>query len=263
MTHGWPGSASLRAFGQDNMDTNKLGAVLSLPQSRGLSVDIAARLRDAILGGHFQPGAQLREAHLAQFLGVSRGPVREALFRLEREGIVVIRRNRGAFVAQLSRQDLDEVYTLRVVLERFALERTVEFAGETLIKDFLETVEAMQAATSQEVTEQEAAELDLRFHDLIYQGSNHRRLLDSWGNLRPQIHVLLLNRNVAHRDFREQLVASHRALLNAIVDGDRERALVLLDEHLHGSYQRVSAMHAADGGAATGSGDASTNERQG
>lgn len=241
------------------MGTEDLESVLSLPQNRGLSADIADRLRNAILSGHFEPGAQLREAHLAQFLGVSRGPVREALVRLEREGIVVIRRNRGAFVAQLSREDLDEVYTLRVVLEKLALERTIELADDALLNDLRETVDAMEAATNRVVTEQEAAELDLRFHDLLYQGSNHRRLLESWRNLRPQIHILLLNRNVAHRDFREYLVKSHRELLDAIVKRDREQALAHLDEHLHGSYRRVSAMHDAD----ARSGDANTTESRG
>lgn len=242
------------------MGTDDLDAVLSLPLTRGLPVDIADRLRDAILRGHFEAGAQLREAPLAQFLGVSRGPVREALLRLEREGIVFIRRNRGAFVAQLSRQDLDEVYTLRVVLERFALERMIELADGSMIKALQVTVDAMEAATSREVTEQEAAELDLRFHDHIYQGSNHRRLLDCWSNLRPQIHILLLNRNVAHRDFREYLPAAHRDLLNAIADSDRERALTLLGEHLHGSYERVSAMYGAEGGGATSPEDSVTNK---
>src|SRR5690606_36979494 len=121
------------------MGTEDLESVLSMPQNRGLSADIADRLRTAILSGHFEPGAQLREAHLAQFLGVSRGPVREALVRLEREGIVVIRRNRGAFVAQLSRKDLDEVYTLRVVIERFALERAIAFVDDALLSDIRET----------------------------------------------------------------------------------------------------------------------------
>lgn len=241
------------------MGTEDLESVLSMPQNRGLSADIADRLRTAILSGHFEPGAQLREAHLAQFLGVSRGPVREALVRLEREGIVVIRRNRGAFVAQLSREDLDEVYTLRVVIERFALERAIAFVDDALLSDIRETVDAMQAASNQEVTEQEAAELDLRFHDLLYHGSNHRRLLETWRNLRPQIHILLLNRNVAHRDFREYLVKSHRELLDAIASRDRERALALLDDHLHGSYRRVSAMYVAD----TQPADTRTNESRG
>ncbi|MEA2513887.1 MAG: hypothetical protein QOJ59_3374, partial [Thermomicrobiales bacterium] len=107
------------------MPRDDLGAVLALPESRSLAVDIAERLRSAILDGHFGPGERLREEALARSMGVSRGPVREALARLEREGLLVIRRNRGAVVAQLSREDLDEVYTLRVAIERLAIQRAV------------------------------------------------------------------------------------------------------------------------------------------
>ena len=67
-------------------------------------------------------------------------------------------------------------------------------------------IDAMRDAIERGITEQEAAELDLDFHDLIYDAANHRRLKDAWTNMRPQIHVLLLNRNVADVDFREMLV---------------------------------------------------------
>jgi DNA-binding GntR family transcriptional regulator len=77
------------------MPADDLSALLSLPANRGLAIDVAERLRAAILGGHFGPGERLREEALAGAMGVSRGPVREALLRLEREGLLVIRRNRG------------------------------------------------------------------------------------------------------------------------------------------------------------------------
>ena len=76
-----------------------LAAVLSMPEKRALSDDVASRLRAAILSGAFAPGERLREEQLARALGVSRGPVREALAELERQGLVVINRNRGAVVA--------------------------------------------------------------------------------------------------------------------------------------------------------------------
>ena len=226
------------------MSAPNLEAVLSLPESRGLAVDIAARLRAAILGGHFGPGEQLREEPIARSMGVSRGPVREALVQLEREGLVVIRRNRGAFVAQLSREDLEEVHTLRVVLERLAVRRAVRFADPAALAEMQAVVDAMAAAAERGITEQQAAELDVRFHDLIYRAANHRRLYDAWANLRPQIHIVLLNRNVAHEDFREYLVWSHHAILDALRQRDEERAIAILDDHLHGSYERVAVSYA-------------------
>jgi DNA-binding GntR family transcriptional regulator len=219
--------------------TAKTLAVLALPANRSLAADIADRLRGAILDGHFGPGERLGEESLARTMGVSRGPVREAFVRLEREGLIVIRRNRGAFVAQLSRHDLEEVHSLRVVLERFAVQRAIRFADDTALAEMQGVVDAMANAAERGIAEPEAAELDVRFHDLIYRASNHRRLSEAWANLRPQIHIVLLNRNVAHADFREYLVRSHQAILDALRARDEAAALALLDEHMRGSYERV------------------------
>jgi DNA-binding GntR family transcriptional regulator len=223
------------------MDSESLQAVLALPASRGLSVDIATRLRSAIFSGHFGPGVRLREEALASAMGVSRGPIREALSQLEREGLIVIRRNRGAFVSRLSREDLDEVYTLRVAIERLAIERACEVALPSELEELEGVVERMAEALTSGCTEQEAAELDLEFHDLIYQAAHHRRLYECWTNLRPQIHIVLLSRNVAHPDFRLLSVAvdSHQELVNAIREKDVPKACKLIEDHLLGSYERT------------------------
>jgi DNA-binding GntR family transcriptional regulator len=225
--------------------TRDLEDVLALPASRGLGADIATRLRAAILNGYFDPGARLPEESLARTMGVSRGPIREALAQLEREGLIVIRRNRGAFVAQLSREDLEEVYTLRVAIERLAVQRAVQFATEQALAEMQAVVDRISERMAHGITEQEAAELDLHFHDLIYRAANHRRLHETWTNLCPQIHVLLLNRNVAHEDFREFVVPSHQAIVDAIRARNDVLAVELTMEHLHGSYERVARSHAA------------------
>jgi len=217
-----------------------LAAVLSMPEKRALSDDVASRLRAAILSGAFAPGERLREEALARALGVSRGPVREALAELERQGLVVINRNRGAVVAQLSRDDLEELYTLRLAIEELAIRRATEAADPEAIAGMRALIEEMRDAIAHGVTEQEAAEFDLDFHDQIYEAANHRRLKDAWTNMRPQIHVLLLNRNVADIDFREMLVTSHEDLLDSIARADPDHAALMLREHLGGSYERVS-----------------------
>ena len=224
----------------NNQFNDDLAAVLSMPEKRALSDDVASRLRAAILSGAFAPGERLREEQMARALGVSRGPVREALAELERQGLVVINRNRGAVVAQLSRNDLEELYTLRLAIEELAIRRAAEAANQDSIAAMRALIESMQGALLQGITEQEAAELDLDFHDLIYEAANHRRLKDAWTNMRPQIHVLLLNRNVADVDFREMLVTSHEELLDGIARSDPDAAAIMLREHLGGSYDRVS-----------------------
>ncbi|CAN5846711.1 GntR family transcriptional regulator [soil metagenome] len=217
-----------------------LSHVLEPPEKRVLAEDVAARLRTAILQGHFAPGERLREERLAQALGVSRGPVREALAELERQGLVVIFRNRGAVVAQLSREDLEELYTLRLAIEELAVRRTICLATEAEIGQFEAIIDRMVHATARGLTESDAAELDLELHDLIYKTARHRRLQETWANMRSQIHILLLSRNVGHGDFREMLLSSHQDIVGAIRDRDGERAAEFIREHLGGSYERVA-----------------------
>ena len=220
-----------------------LSGVLALPINRSLGVDIAERMRSAILSGHFGPGERLPEEQLAKAMGVSRGPVRDALVKLERDGLIVIRRNRGAFVAQLSREDLDEVYSLRVAIERLAVERCVQNAEDADIAALQAIVDRIAQLLATGITEREAAELDLKFHDIIYAAGKHRRLYDIWTTLKPQIHILLLNRNVASDDFRQLAVPTHQEIVDAIRSRDLDKALEVTMEHLLMSYSRVRDSH--------------------
>jgi len=216
-----------------------LATILSPAVSHGLGVDIADRLRIAILNGSFGPGERLPEELLAKAMGVSRGPVREALVQLEREGLIVIQRNRGAFVAQLSLQDLDEVYTLRVALERLATEQCVIHATESELDEVQVVIDEIASRMSDGMSVRDAAELDLAFHDIIYRVGKHKRLYETWSMLRPQIQVLLLNRNLADDDFRELVISTHQDILDALRVRDSERAVALTMEHLLDSYDRV------------------------
>ncbi len=218
-----------------------LETILSAPLNRGLASDVAGRLRTAIVHGHFAPGERLREEVLARMLSVSRGPIREALNQLEREGLVVIQRNRGTFVARLTREDAEEIYSLRLVLERLAVERAIQHGTPTQFAAMQEVVETMEAYTERGITEQEAAELDVQFHELLYRASAHRRLHEGWVNLRRQIHILLLSRNVVNADFRVITGSAHRIILEALRDRDGALARALIDDHLRGSYERVIA----------------------
>lgn len=218
-----------------------LETLLSSPLNRGLSSDVAGRLRTAIVHGHFVPGERLREEALAKMLGVSRGPVRVALSQLEHEGLVVIQRNRGTFVARLTREDAEEIYSLRLVVERLAMERAIQHGTAEQFAAMQQIVDMMEAYSTRGITEQEAAELDVQFHELLYQASAHRRLHECWIAMRRQVHILLLSRNVADADFRVITGLAHQLILNALRDRNSEAARVLIDDHLRGSYERVLA----------------------
>lgn len=221
------------------MSAENLAQILSPPIKRALSDEVVERLRRAILGGHLAPDEQLRENLLAESMGVSRGPIREALSRLVREGLVINRPNGRSFVARLSRQDVDEVYSLRRVLERLAVGYACQKAGPAEWAEMQALVDAMAAHIERGISEQEAAELDLRFHDALYRAAGHQRLLNYWATLRPQIHVFLLSRNVASPDFRDSAVAGHQAILDAIKARDEAQAQSLIEGHLDFAYNRV------------------------
>jgi DNA-binding GntR family transcriptional regulator len=214
------------------------------PSDGPLAAAIRERLRAAILQGQYAPGEHLREVDIAARHQVSRGPVREALLQLEQEGLVLLRRNRGAVVARLSRQDLEEVYSLRLVLERLAVARATRLATED---DFshMDAIlhEFRGSAADQPLTEQQAADQDVRFHDWVYRAAHHERLYASWSGIRSQVYVLLLARNVAGPDFREDTYVGHLELAYMLRARDEPRVVEAIERHLEASYARVLASY--------------------
>jgi DNA-binding GntR family transcriptional regulator len=206
---------------------------------RVLADEVADSLRAAILDGRLAPEQQILESHVADMMQVSRGPVREALARLEQEGLVHKLRNRGTFVARLSLEDVEEVCSLRQALERLAVEFFVKNATPDDVANLEEILSRIAEHANQDVTPKKAADLDIEFHEALVRGARHQRLLDAWLILREQVRILLLSRNVANEDFRYMMLDEHRALLNALCNADPERAVDLLVEHMNQAYVRL------------------------
>ncbi len=217
---------------------------VEVARSASLANSIRSRVRDAILRGDFAPGEHLREVEIAARYEVSRGPVREALLQLEQEGLVLLRRNRGAVVARLSRADLEEVYSLRLALERLATARAVEHGTDADFSELDAVLHEFRGSRSgHPLTEQEAADQDVRFHDAVYRAAHHDRLYAAWTALRSQVYVLLLGRNVAGPDFREDTYVGHLELAYLIRARDKMRAVNAIEQHLEASYARVLASY--------------------
>jgi len=221
------------------MHSESLAQILSPTVKRSLADEVAERLRNAILHGQLAPEEPLREAELSELLGVSRGPIREALSRLEREGLVVVGPTSRKYVARLSHQDLDEVYSLRRALERLAIEYACMRATPEDLDEVQAVVDAMASTIEQGISEKEAAELDLRFHDAVFQSARHKRLLDYWATLRPQVYIFMLSRNVASADFRDAAVRGHQEILSAIKARNKQQALHVIKEHMRVAYDHV------------------------
>ncbi len=212
-----------------------------------LADKVADYLREAIFRGKIAPGEQLREVPLSQALGISRGPIRDAFSRLEREGLVTIPRNGRTIVARLTREDFDEVYSLRLGLERVAMQYAIRNGTPADLIEMQRMVDVMVAQVDTQLDEKDAADLDLEFHDLIYQASRHKRLQSVWTDLRPQIYIFLLSRNVADSDFRVQMVR-HQEIVDVIRSGDEIRAMECIEKHIQFAYNRIIKIYPTDAG---------------
>jgi DNA-binding GntR family transcriptional regulator len=220
-----------------------------------LADDAVERLRKAIWSGRLAPDERLREEALAEFLGVSRGPIREALTRLEREGLVVRFPNRGAVVARLSPEDLDEVFSLRLAIERLAIRMAVRHAEPKHFQQMQDVIDQLAALQAGTMTEQETAALDVAFHEIIYDAAKHKRLYNVWATLKPQVYIFLLSRNVANADFRGLVVAGHQDILDALLSRDETRAEAVIEQHLQAAYERILEAYTPSSHTAAGDGN--------
>jgi DNA-binding GntR family transcriptional regulator len=186
----------------------------SNPASPTRSDHAFAALRSRILDGDLPPGALLAESAAAQELGVSRVPVREALFTLEREGLVEFSATGRAYVKELSARDFEELFVLRQTLEPVA----ARLAAPVIQKDSSRLIRNI-AATRKARSLSEITRLDLEFHELILELSGNARLLKLWRSIRGELDLWLGRLHRQHRgkrlDTREQTAASHEELLEA------------------------------------------------
>jgi DNA-binding GntR family transcriptional regulator len=208
--------------------------------SPALSATVVPAIRKMITTGVLAQGVHLREAELATALGMSRGPVREALVELEREGLVVLRRHRGAQVITLTTEDAEEVFTLRRALERLAVER----ACGRLTPDHLAALDVVldrMRRLAPDYSPELAVDLDLEFHDVLVDAAGHARLERSWQQIRSQIAMFLHDRHQARRDFHEIAHPEHLAIRDIVAAGDIGGAITTIDNHLVGAFDRLRA----------------------
>ena len=209
---------------------------------RSLADEVTDQLRDFILTGQLQPGDKLGEAEISHRLRVSRGPVREALVRLEQEGLVASEWHKGAAIVDLTRGDVTELATLRVALEKLAIAGACRSATEDDLAGLLDVVERMRAASAGG-TDEALARLDIEFHDAVYRAAHHERLYAAWTTIRSQVALALLRRRVVNRDYPGLVVDEHAALAALIVDRDPDEAQIQIAAHIEGAYSRLLAVY--------------------
>lgn len=201
---------------------------------RMVTDDVVDTLRKAVIAGAFAPGDHIAEANLAQQLGVSRAPVREAMMQLEREGLLVFDKRGAALVKAFTDDDFEEVFSLRLALEtmaaRLACQNFSESDGARLEDNIDRTRSAIRLL--------EITLLDVEFHDLIMQAARHARLYACWANLRHQIEVWLARMHsrleASTHKTREATVRHHQQILTSFRSGNEEKAAKAMREHIEG-----------------------------
>lgn len=197
-----------------------------------IGAGVANALRDRILDGLLPAGAQLREAHIATEMGVSRAPVREALSRLAEEGLVVKIPYRGNFVTTVQPETITEITRLREVLEPYALEvaaPALTGEGGRLLREATEKLVAIAAGGSNWSA---AVDAHLAIHRLIYELTGNRTLAEIWAGWEAQLRIYLA---VEHQMFPSlaDMAEPHMRLLQVIEQGDMETAKAqILAEHV-------------------------------
>lgn len=188
-------------------------------------------LRQAILKGELEPGERLMEMQLAEQLGVSRTPIREAIRKLELEGLVLMIPRRGAIVAKITEKDLKDVLEVRSSLERLSTELACERMGDETINDLKEAQEAFkEALKGEDITLQ--AQKDVEFHDVIYKATNNLRLIQMLNNLREQMYryrLEYLKDGTAH----QRLIEEHEAIIRALSKREKETATKIIVGHIY------------------------------
>ena len=187
-------------------------------------------LREEISSGRLTPGTELQEVALARSLGVSRGPIREALGRLATEGLVTIRPRRGAVVRALSNEEFIEAYQVREALEMMA----VRLATPTLTAEDLAAMERLideMASRGEAEDIQGFFEANTEFHQRFFEVAGNGMLSELYRQLRGQIDRHRLRSLELRGDLRRS-IDEHRAILWAARTGDIERAVRLTSDHI-------------------------------
>jgi DNA-binding GntR family transcriptional regulator len=177
-------------------------------------------LRTAILDGAVPPGGQLREAHIAADLGISRSPLREALTRLEEEGLVVKIPFRGAFVVEVSVQDVAEIASVRLLVEPYAAELSLEALRGRERPELMRTIEDLNRATK-ESDIPASIDAHLRFHRLFYDLSGHSILQDLWSGWESKLRLYLTMDHRTYSDLQDVAV-EHERMAAAALAGDMD-----------------------------------------
>jgi DNA-binding GntR family transcriptional regulator len=187
-------------------------------------------LRQAILKGELEPGERLMEITLANKLGVSRTPIREAIRKLELEGLVNMIPRKGAVVASISEKDMKDVLEVRITLEELAVSLAIKNMQQEDISQLRDAGKAFEnAVIAKDIVN--IVEADVAFHDVIYNKTGNKRLIQIINNLREQMYRYRLE-YIKDARTHSILISEHNDIINCISRKDIEEAKKAVREHI-------------------------------
>lgn len=213
-----------------------------------LAITAANAIKDEILKGNLLPGNPLHEVELSESLNISRGTVREALRLLAQEGIVEIIPYRGAFVSYLTPQMVKEIYTLRALLEPYAVRLSMEngaFDEDTLSE--MEALVKRMGEMEQKGDYAETIKADMKFHEISVQNCQHNILLDVLYNLQAMTLMFILNTKLYRSDMVSDEV-THQAIFESIQSGNPQFAEEVIRRHINDAGMALLARMEAEEG---------------
>ena len=194
-------------------------------------------LRRAILRGELKPGERLMEIQLANKLGVSRTPIREAIRKLELEGLVLMVPRKGAEVAEITEKNLRDVLEVRCALEELAVQLACDRIDPERMQQLLDaSAHFRDILGTADITE--LGEADEAFHDVIFQATDNRRLIQLLNNLREQMYRYRIE-YLKKKECYPQLLEEHAVIIQAIREHDKAKATEITVQHINNQVDTV------------------------
>ena len=204
---------------------------ITIDSYQPLRETVCEALRDAIRRGILEPGERLMEVQLAEELGISRTPVREAIRKLEQEGYVIMMPRRGTYVSSVSVKDVKEIFEIRSALETLA----AELATMRIEPDELDKLRALLTKIEGHIELKEGMDkivkTDVEFHGLLYQVSRNERLVAIISNLMEQL-ARFRTLSMSYPGRLKETLEEHRAMVEAIAAGDVDAARDAAERHM-------------------------------
>lgn len=191
---------------------------------------VCETLRDAIRKGILEPGERLMEVQLADELGISRTPVREAIRKLEQEGYVIMMPRRGTYVSDISTNDVKEIFEIRSALESLA----TGLAARRIEPDELETLQNLLIEIEGYIAKndiEKIVETDIKFHGLLYKVSRNERLVNIISNLKEQL-ARFRTLSMSYPGRLQETLEEHSEMVEAIANGDVSAARDAAEHHM-------------------------------